>query len=131
MKQDITNSRLNVGAIVDAIEANENVDITVPERKLRYLLDAIDMLDVDLQPTNASTRDLIENTIASAAIGAGLGALASALRFIPGPIGWIALGSGLVGAGAGFFSTKYRIRIDFRGNQRGESTYKLTLKPAY
>lgn len=130
MKQNITQTRLDKQALNDAIENEESVEIIVPERKLKSVLETIQQLDIELEPTNASTRDLIENTLTGAAIGAGLGAIASVLRIVPGPIGWIAAAGGLLGGATGFFCTKYRIRIEHRGHSGGESVFRLSMNPA-
>lgn len=111
----------------NCIEEKKAVQIKgLTEDSLLMALEYLKDKNIQLRPTNASTGEILTNAGIGFLIGSGVVVLLGALRIIPGPIGWLALGAGLVMSGASAFVTKYEITISKAKNGK----FALSLVPA-
>lgn len=126
---DFSKTSMTMPKIEKELKKNKSVEMKVPGNNLRRFLKKLESLDVGLEPTNATTKELICATIAGGGIGAGAGIILSLLGKIPGPIGWVALGTGLVGAGVGYLLVTYRIKITI-SKQDKKGNHMIKMSPA-
>lgn len=133
-KFDFRNTRVNAGEVADAVNSGEKVKIFLSGGKLKTLLlalkESLGGVRVEFEPTNAATREICLNTVGGAILGGVGGGVVSYLLRAGGyafpPLGIAILLGGLGGGAAGFFVSRYKIKI----TKRGDDIFEIDLHPA-
>lgn len=123
-----SNKRLNTSEVLRCLEEGLRTIILLKETQLIQFLKTIENKEIELEPTNATTEEILGRMLEGAAIGALLGGLA-AIPMAVNPFIGVAAGT-LVGAGLFGLITKYKITIkEVDTTKDGVALFQIKLKP--